>query len=65
MKNVVIYYPNGTTSYFEVGKKLLNANKQETEIEIINISEEDNKIIVLLSNNEKYLYSLPYSIKLN
>lgn len=50
MKNVVIYYPNGTTSYFEVGRKLLDANKKETDIEITNISEENNRIIILLSN---------------
>jgi hypothetical protein len=64
MKNVAIYYPNGTTSYFEVGAKLLDQDKKETEVEVSSIVEKSNKIIVKFSDKSQIAYAnLPFSTK--
>ncbi|MDY0218802.1 MAG: hypothetical protein RBR14_05590, partial [Candidatus Cloacimonas acidaminovorans] len=69
MKNVAIYYPNGTTSYFEVGAKLLrrilfDQDKKETEVEVSSIVEKNNKIIVKFSDKSQIAYAnLPFSTK--
>jgi len=64
LKNCIIYYPDGKTTYHEVGQKLLDENKKETEVMITKIIEEDKKITLEISTGDKYLYCLPYSSKL-
>lgn len=64
MQNVVIYYPNGTNSYFEIGAKLIDENKNETTVLIEKIEEENGKVRVYFSNNTEILYSLPWSSKI-
>ena len=64
MKNVILYYPDGKTSYHEVNQKMLDKEGKETGIFVKSIKEEDNKIIVELSSDEIYLYSLPYSSRI-
>lgn len=65
LKNCIIYYPDGKNTYHEVGQKLLDKDQKETDISINKITEENGKIIIEISNGEKYLYALPYSSKLN
>lgn len=65
MQNVFLYYPDGSRTYHEVGQKLLDENKKETEIAVTKITEDDKKIIIEISTGDKYLYCLPYSSKLN
>ena len=64
LKNVIIYFPDGKTGYYEVGQNLLDEKKQPTPHTIKSIKEENNKIIVEFSSGDIYLYSLPYSSKI-
>lgn len=65
MQNIFLYFPQ-SQSYFEVGQKLLDANKQETDISVKKIEVDDKNIVrITMSNNDTYMYgNVPFSSKL-
>lgn len=68
MKNIVIYFPNGTETYFEIGGVVVPKDNNGKEIgepfTVSKIIEKDNKITVFFSNQTNIVYcGLPWTNK--
>jgi hypothetical protein len=65
MKNIILYLPKGD-SYLEIGAKMLDKEKKETDVEVEKIEVENGVVEISLSDGNKYLYgNIPYSTQIS